>query len=239
MCAALQHQQTLVKHPHPHHENSHPHLHHRRRSNGWQRTHWHLLRHQRRPPERPCPCLLKAKKHVTLCGSHQITAHFLGGCVVFVCLNLLQSFHSRAIILSQNMSFTIHVQLHPAANNQTMKFSSRSKNRGFTRVELLVCICLISCFAALTYASIHNDDPNPRVSRACAVRVLTTYASARTYGVEFKAKTPGGIIQELVRGVKSPDRRRSFSIPLDPEHAGSCSRLLYMEKGELRLIESD
>jgi prepilin-type N-terminal cleavage/methylation domain-containing protein len=76
--------------------------------------------------------------------------------------------------------------------------------RGFSLVELLMAVAVISMLAAIgifTMGSI-NDDARQTMARRNAQSFAQMVASARAVGVEFHSSTKEGILAELVKGVR-------------------------------------
>jgi prepilin-type N-terminal cleavage/methylation domain-containing protein len=106
------------------------------------------------------------------------------------------------------------------------------RRRGFSLVELLVVVALISSLGGVAYLSISGVTGGSRVvkSRENARIICSLYQSARSVGATFTANTKEGILDELIEGRNGAGAFATsmFQMPLaDEEKAAALAYCRY------------
>jgi prepilin-type N-terminal cleavage/methylation domain-containing protein len=112
--------------------------------------------------------------------------------------------------------------------------------RGFSLVELLFVVALLSCLAAVAIFSLSDVTGASTVakSRRNAQSFCQTYASARAAGADFRSATKEGILDELIEGKagRGAFRTSRFQFPIAVQEKAALLEFCKFEPGSGMLL---
>ena len=111
-----------------------------------------------------------------------------------------------------------------------MKMHSRHQSvRGFSLVELLFALAIISMLSAVALFSLSDVNGAARTAKSKhnAQSICSVFQSAKSVGVKFDSDTKEGILEELIKGRKGSGALSTSVFQLSLEGEEKASALAY------------
>ena len=109
--------------------------------------------------------------------------------------------------------------------------TNQSAARGFSLIELLFAVAIISMLAAVAVFNLSSSIGCTKVtkSRSNAQSICHLYQSARSVGAKFRSTTKEGILEELIAGKKGSGAFASSEFRLELGGEEKAAALSYCQ----------